>query len=149
MPSWFFMNNPPASLRPLEAFRIVAWKACVFAEERWLLGPQYYCPTCELPEKDLQAGCPKCPLTALYNSAFKNAALEEIERRGRMPANVTIEQLISIHSTVSQILAENGDQISRDWEKSFVELVRIIRQERDQQRYINDWNAYQEMKKPK
>ena len=143
------MSNQPRPLKPIEAFRIVAWKACVYAEERWKLGPIYYCPTCDLSVKDLSAGCPKCPLTELFLNCYKRAAITEIESRGGLPVGFTVDQLISTHGIVSRIFAENGEQISKEWDEPFVQLVRIVQQERAQQSYIRDWNSYQQMKSKK
>lgn len=134
-----------APLRPLECFRIVAWKACVYAEQRWKLGPLYYCPTCELPEKDLKENCPKCPLTELFLSAFKKGAIREINKRGGLPEGLTIEKLISDYSTVSQVLADNGNEIDKQWPVAFTALVRVLIQERDQHRYDQDWHDWKKL----
>ncbi len=143
------MSNPLPRLKPIEAFRIVCWKACVFAEARWKLGPKYYCPTCDLAQKDLANGCPTCPLTRLFDKEYKQAAITEIEQRGGMPEGYAIDKLLETHSRVSQVLGENQDKISPSWEVPFVELVRIVLQERNQQSYIRDWNLWNESKKKK
>jgi hypothetical protein len=150
------MNEQPCHLKPIEApdksplpalecFRIIAWKACVYAEARWKLGPLYYCPTCELPEKDLKENCPKCPLTELYQSSFKKGAIREIERRGGLPEGLTIDKLISDFSTVSQLLGDNNGAIDKEWPVDFTALVRIVMQERDQHRFDIDWHDWKRM----
>jgi hypothetical protein len=142
------MSSQLLPLKPIEAFRIVAWKACVYAEHRWRLGPMYYCPTCELPEKDLKAqpiACPKCPLTDLFNRSYKEAARREIDRRGGMSEGYTLEGLMVAHATVAGILADNGDRISPDWPVAFTELARIVLQERAQQKYSRDWDDWKRM----
>lgn len=141
------MSKQQPRLKPTEAFRIVCWKGCVFAEERFeKLSPKYYCPTCLLPEKDLPKGCPDCQLTRLFNSVFKQGAKEEIDLRGGLPDGWTLDRLIQIHGVVSQTFAENNEEINPAWDESFVELVRILKQERAQQKYINDYNQYQRLK---
>lgn len=133
----------------LDSFRIVCWKACTFSEERWKLGPKYYCPTCTLKEKDLEEGCPKCPLTDLFMNCLKRPAKEEIVLRGGLKDGLTIDKLLTDYWTVSLILGDNRDRISKRWDVAFVSLVRIVLQERAQQKYANDWNQWKEMQAKK
>jgi hypothetical protein len=117
----------------------------VFQEERWKLGPKYDCQLCDLSEKDLAKGCPKCPLTHLFNDAYKEAARDEIEYRGGMPEGYTLEGLMALHSTVSGILGDNDDKIDPDWTVSFTELARIILERRAHHKFGNDWNDWRRM----
>lgn len=119
--------------------------ACVFLEERWKLGPRYYCPTCELPDKDLNSGCPKCPLTQLYQKTFKTAAIEEIERRGGLADGTTVDRLMNDYWSIAVILSDNDDRINEKWDVAFVALARIVLQERAQQKFINDWNDWRKI----
>ena len=128
------------------AFRIVAWKACVFADRRWELGPGYYCPTCLLPEKDVPNGCPRCPLAEAYESVFKAEAIKEIEARGGFPLNVTIDGLMEKHAAITLVLSDNRNRISGQWPVGFAHLARIIIEERAQQKFTRDWNDWQRAK---
>lgn len=139
------LSQTTNKIHPLLAFRIVAWKACYFADERWKLGPKYHCPTCDLKEKDLANGCPKCPLTDLLNSAFKGEAKDEITHRGGMPDGYSLDDLIKIYVVVSQILSENEDKINPQWSVTFTEFAKIIMQERAQMKYAYDWNQWKAM----
>jgi len=146
------MMEEPPPLNYLGCFRIVAWKACVYGELRFELGPKYYCATCLLPEKDLQAqpvACPLCPLTHLYQDVFKDGAADEIEIRGGLPPGHSIEQLISDYMVVAGVLSDHRDRIQADWDVAFVELARIVLQERAQQKFINSWNLWVKMKQTK
>lgn len=130
----------------LLCFRVVAWKAAVFAEERWKLGPKYHCPLCTLPEKDLPKGCPECPLTSLFIDVYKDAALYEIKERGGLADGVTLDALMNDYAKVARVLADNRSRINPKWDMGFVELARIVLQEQNHQIYVSRWNTWKKMK---
>lgn len=129
------------------AFRVVAWKAAVYSEERWHLGPKYYCPLCVLSIKDIANGCPECPLTELYKTSYKEAAADEIDRRGGLPAGVTLEALMEKQADVARLLAESRDRIGLNWDAQIAEYAQIIQEERRHLEYSAKWSHVQEMKR--
>lgn len=143
------MTSCSTPLSYTTAFRIVAWKACCFADRRWELGPGYYCPTCVLPEKDIANDCPRCPLTELFESVYRAEAEKEIKLRGTLPEGLTLNALMETYAIVSESLSDNNDKISPAWDVHFARLARIVLEERNQQRYTNQWNDWRKQKDQK
>jgi hypothetical protein len=129
----------------------VAWQACEFANERFLLGPSFYCPTCEHnPQndkyRDLVHGCPKCPLMETFGFIRVDEATELINSQGGFPEGWNIDSLNHLHTIVSNILHENGDRIHPHWSITFAELCRIILQERAQTEFEAKHKQYVQIK---
>lgn len=111
----------------------------------WELGPRYYCPTCELDERDLTARpspCPRCPLAEAHEEYKQNAVDEILRRYEGFPDGWPYPRLQTLHQLVSRLVKENGNRIEGGWPVTLAELARITIQERDQVRYEMEWEAW-------
>jgi hypothetical protein len=127
------------------AFRILAWKHVYFVRRISELGPEYYCPTCELPlrHKTLYPNCPKCPLTE-KKIWLKRTVLVQLKRQEKSKGwpfpNWPYERVKSIFDHVNRLLRENGNNISKAWDRRTAALARVILQERDT---VALWDEYE------
>jgi hypothetical protein len=134
-----------------DSFRIVAWQMCYYAVARnHDLHPRYYCPTCPVNPgndsvRDMENGCPKCPLTELF-VIHKATAIEEIERLGGFAERFPIERLLLIHGFIGRMLYENQGRINPKWDKTLASVARIIIQEQEQCKRELDYEHQQKMK---
>lgn len=79
---------------------------------------------------------------------YRDQAVEYIEedRKEGKGCNWPIHELLALHGIVSQILSENNDQISPDWDTTLAELARIIKQEKANKESIESWRTAERMK---
>lgn len=96
--------------------------------------------------RDVENGCPKCPLTELYKGVFEGGAKKLLEKYKRVPDGWDVEGVINLHGIVSRILGENKDRIDARWSMTFAQLCRIVQQERAQMKFVEDWNHMQKIR---
>jgi hypothetical protein len=126
------------------AFRILAWKYIYFTRRVSTLGPEYYCPTCELPQRSKKhyPNCPGCPLTD-EKIRLKRVVTYELKRRHKAPEwpfpHWPFDRVKKSFDYVNRLLAENDNRINSGWDRRTAALARVIQQERDITEFWDEW----------
>jgi len=113
------------------------------------LGPAFYCPLCERPEKDLPRGCPQCQLTEVQNILYA-VTVEEVLRRNRFQerfqrwGSVSLQQIERLHSLVSKLMT--NDVVWRGSSLLLAKLADIVQGERTQAERVKIFNAEAELR---
>lgn len=110
----------------------------------------YNCLRCNRKEKDLYASpeqCPRCELT-IKREFYKDEIRREIrERVGRFPKDYSLQDLIDLYYQVSSLLARNRDLIPRFWPVRTARLARVLLDERNQAKRVDDWEFREKMRR--
>jgi hypothetical protein len=142
---WFTGPTSSTPPRSFQAIRVVAWGAIYLSKRVDKLNelrPKFHCPSCLLPEKDLARGCPRCELTEAVD-AIRERMIERAARLWGKPGGPwpfpdwPLERVQTVYHYVAGLLAESEDKISGDWFEDVAALARVILDERQHEKELN------------